>query len=115
MGLRSQRQRAGSPIEAMGRACRAPTGQRAPAYIARGTPKTRGRLRLAAKRAQQAGRLNVARWRLSPCESKSLPFWQFPSWSLAPGPGSRRSRRARKSHFCRNTYVNGRAQKERVF
>jgi hypothetical protein len=30
-------------------------------------------------------------------------------------PRSRRSRRARKSHFCRITYVNGRAQKQRVF
>ena len=80
---------------------------------ARVTPKTRGRLRLPAKRAQQAGRLNVARRRLSP--SESLPFWQSPSWSQVPGPRSRRSPRERKSHFCKVTYVNGRAQKQRVF
>ena len=38
-----------------------------------------------------------------------------PSWSLVPSPCSRRSRRARQSHSCRNTYVNGPAQEQRVF
>jgi hypothetical protein len=56
--------------------------------------------------------LGVASRRSSP---KSLPFWQSPSCSLVPVPRSRRSRRARKSHFCRNTYVNGHFQKARVF
>ena len=46
---------------------------------------------------------------------KSLPFWQLPSCSLVRGPCSRCSRRARKSHFCRNTYVNGHFSKARVF
>jgi hypothetical protein len=99
-------------------------------------PRKRGRLRLPAKRAQRAGRLNAARRRLSPsCSRVSavlavsvlvpgprspfppffLPFRNPKSAIRNAFPGSRRSRRERKSHFCRNTYVNGRAQKQRVF
>ena len=52
---------------------------------------------------------------LLPPASPPLPFWQSPPRSLVPGPRSRRSRRERKSHFCRNTYVNGHLQKAHVF
>jgi hypothetical protein len=44
-----------------------------------------------------------------------LPFRNPKSEIRNAFPRSGRSRRARKSHFCKMTYVNGRAQKERVF
>ena len=65
--------RAGGGCRLWGTACRAPTGRRAPAYIVRGTSRTRGHLRLAAKRVRRGGRLNVAR--------------RHPSLSRSPTPG----------------------------